>query len=209
MCLAKAKQPPEREAVGKLNPCVSTHCVHMDREQKDVYTLFHVDERNKGPYLVELSVNDTPLCMEVDTGAAVSLISEATYRSMGDPLPRLNPTTVLLRTYSREQLAVLGSIEVAVKYRNQEADLTLMVVKGPGTSLLGCDWLSAIRIDWKSLSVHRTTEHTLAEILHCHKTLFWPELGLAKVYKPHFKLGQTVFHSVARLAQCRTSFMRR
>ena len=72
--------------------------------------------------------------MEVGTGAAVSLISEATYWGMDDPLPQLNPTTVLLCTYLGEQLVLLGSLEVVVKYGNQEADLILIVVKGPGPS---------------------------------------------------------------------------
>ena len=104
-----------------------THCIHTDGEQEDVYTLFHVSERNEAPYRVELSVNDTPQSMEVDTGASVSLISKATYRSMGDLQPQLNPTTVRLRTYSGEKLEVLGRLDVAVKYGNEEADLTLLV----------------------------------------------------------------------------------
>ena len=180
MCLAKAKHPLEREMVDKPKPRVCTHCVHLDKEQEDVYMLFHLGEKNKAPYLVELSVNEAPLCMEVDTGAAVSLISEATYQSLGDPPPQLRPTTVRLRTYSGEQLAVLGSLKVTVKYGNQEADLPLMVVKGPGPSLLGRDWLSTIRIDWKSLAVHKTTGDPLSEILDRHKNLFRKELGLAR-----------------------------
>ena len=68
----------------------------MDSEQGDVYTLYNVDERRKSPYLVELSVNDAPLSMEVDTGAAVSIISTAMYRSLGDLQPQLNPTSICL-----------------------------------------------------------------------------------------------------------------
>ena len=114
-CLAKAKPLLEREAVDKLKPHISMHCIHMNREQEDVYMLFHVDERSKVPYLVELSVNEPPLCMEVDTGAAISL-----------PNHRL-PTHIFGRATC--------SLEVAVKNGNQEADLTLMVVKGPRSSL--------------------------------------------------------------------------
>ena len=88
MWLAKVKHPREREAVDKSKPHVRTHWFHPDKEHEDVYTLFHLGEKNKIPYLVELSVNDAPLCMEVDTGAAVSFIKEATYRSLGDPPPQ-------------------------------------------------------------------------------------------------------------------------
>ena len=58
--------------------------------------MFHVDERRKSPYLVELVVNETLLSMEVDMGTAVSLISEATYRSLGDQPLQLTPTYVCL-----------------------------------------------------------------------------------------------------------------
>ena len=113
---------------------------------------------------MELSVNDTPLRMEVDTGAAVFLISKATYWSLGDLPPQLNSTSVYLRRYSGEQLGVLGSLEVGAKYRNREAGLILIVVKGPGPSLPGHYWLSVIRIDWNSLCVHYTTGHLVRNL---------------------------------------------
>ena len=134
---AKAKHPLERDVVDKPKQRVCTHCVHMDGELEDVYTFYHIGELNKATYLVELPVNGAPLHMEVDTmisRAAVFLISEATYRRMGDPLPQLDPTTVRLHTYSGEQLTVLGSIAVAVKNGNQEADLALLVI-GVGSNL--------------------------------------------------------------------------
>ena len=172
-CLVKAKLSPGQEAVEKPKPHTRcTHCIHADGEPEDVYKLFHVSERNIVPYQVKLFVNDTPLSMEVDTGAAVSLISEATYRSMGDLWLQLNPTTVYICTYSGEQPEVLGSLEVAVKYGNQKADLTLLMAKGFGPSLLGRDWLSAIRLDWKSLTIHRAKEHSLEGILDYYKTCF-------------------------------------
>ena len=93
-CHAKAKHPMKRDVVDKPKPRVCTHCILMDREQEDVYTSFHMGESNKVPYLVELSVNGAPLHMNVDTGAAVSLISESTYRrpaTTASPNHRLPP----------------------------------------------------------------------------------------------------------------------
>ena len=52
------------------------------------------------PIRVEVKINGKPLLMEVDTGAAVSLIS---YRKLKQILPRIkiNKTTVVLRTYTQ------------------------------------------------------------------------------------------------------------
>ena len=64
-------------------------------------------------------------------------------------------SSVLLWTYTRHTLEVKGCIKVNVKYQNQEKQLPLVVVAGEGPSLLGCDCLAHIKLDWSSLhNVH-------------------------------------------------------
>ena len=85
--------------------------------------------------------------MELDTGAAVSLVSEYTYRRLC-PYRPLQETTTRLRTYFGEQLMVLGQLDVEVQYRVQRAHLPLCVIQGEGSSLLGRDWLRHLCLDW-------------------------------------------------------------
>ena len=47
---------------------------------------------------------------------------------------------------------MLGKITVDMSYGTQKSFDTLYVVKGSGTSLLGCDWLKHIRLDWKNIA---------------------------------------------------------
>ncbi len=85
--------------------------------------------------------------MEVDTGALLSLVSRSTFDRIWPDRP-LQPSTVQLRTYTGEQLEVLGSVRVQTKYGSAEAtELPLPVVKGDGPSLLGRNWLQSIRLD--------------------------------------------------------------
>ncbi len=60
-------------------------------------------------YQVELS-------LEVDTGPSVSVISESTYRETWPPdrHPALQPTEASLRTYTGQQVEVLGSITLVL-----------------------------------------------------------------------------------------------
>ena len=82
-------------------------------------------------------------------GAAVSLVSEKTYRSLF-PEHCLQHSKACLRTYSGESITVIGQVEVEVCYEEQQVKVPLLVVKGEGPSLFGRDWLTKIRLEWRA-----------------------------------------------------------
>ena len=55
--------------------------------------------------------------MEVDTGAAVSLVSEATRKQFFSSA--IHPTRLQLKTYTSEKIEVLGHLQVRVQYGDQ------------------------------------------------------------------------------------------
>ena len=123
--------------------------------------------------------------MEIDTGAAVLLISESTNNSLwsGENKP-LQQADVSLHTYSGEKLPVIGQISVVVKYLEQKCLLTLLVVRGEGPSLLGRDWLQVLNITLDKLNVLRIeTSCNLQGVLSTYPELFRDELGLIKGVK--------------------------
>ena len=103
------------------------------------------------PFIVDLCVEGRTLTFEVDTGAAVTLISEATYNQhfIGKPLQE---SAIRLKTYTEERVQVLGEISVQVSYGTQSGAYVLYVVKGTGVNLLGGNWLRHIRLDWKKIA---------------------------------------------------------
>ena len=62
------------------------------------------------PIMLEVTVNNQSVSMELDTGSAVSLVSEHTFKSKW-PDTHLQISPVKLRTYSNESLQVLGQVE--------------------------------------------------------------------------------------------------
>ena len=89
--------------------------------------------------------------MEVDTGASVSLISNETFTKLWPDeqgRPELQHSASRLRTYTRQEMEVQGSVTVKVTYGSQQETLPLLVVAGDGPSLLGRDWLQKLRLDW-------------------------------------------------------------
>ena len=67
----------------------------------EILVLYHDKLSSDKPLEVDLQLEGKPLRMEVDTGAAVSLVSEETYRSLFPTVP-LQSSMTKLRTYSGE-----------------------------------------------------------------------------------------------------------
>ena len=122
----------------------------LSDEETTEFTMFKVGGKALHPIVVTVGVNGQQLPMEVDTGAAVSVISTTTREKMFPECP-LNRTSALLTTYTSEQMPVVGEMMVEVSYQDVSAELTLYVVGGQGPSLLGRDWLRQIRLDWKGI----------------------------------------------------------
>ena len=88
----------------------------------------------------------------MDTGAAVSVISEETYKELFSNLA-LKKAPVCLKTFTGEQIPILGEIAVDVCYQKQRHQLSLIVVKGKGHNLFGRDWLMHFQLDWKTIGL--------------------------------------------------------
>ena len=113
------------------------------------YTLFPVSNPEGKPLQTTVDVEDHPFMMEIDTGAAVSLINETTYKSQSK-LP-LQSLMVQLRMYTGETISVTGEILVKVQSGRQSHSFPLLIVPGQGPSLLGRNWLLMLQLDWKNI----------------------------------------------------------
>ena len=122
-----------------------------ESHQSEEHTLFQVRAGPSRPYKAVVKANGNLLPMEIDTGASVSVVGEKTLKTIqkGETTLELQQTSVRLQTYTGETIPVLGSVIVPVEHNGQTRTLPLIVTEGSGPSLLGRDWLSALRLDWK------------------------------------------------------------
>uniref|UniRef100_A0A452HWT6 CCHC-type domain-containing protein n=1 Tax=Gopherus agassizii TaxID=38772 RepID=A0A452HWT6_9SAUR len=130
-------------------------------------------------YWVTPLLDGKPIRMELDTGAAVSLVSETVYKEKLQHLP-LKATKTVLKTYTGEAVPMLGTIDVKVELNGQAAKLPLFVVRGNYPALMGRSWLGKIQLNWAE--VHRMTkeETSLTPILRKHAAVFGDDLGSMK-----------------------------
>ena len=159
-----------------------TKWLDTDQQQEgcddDDLTVFYMDQPTTRPIRVELDLNGQPCELEVDTGAAVSILSEARVNRIL-PGAQLTQTNVSLRTYTSEKIPVKGKLRVKVRYGQQEKLLTCYVVRGDGPCLMGRDWLKHIRLNWREIGVAMldTTQSRLKSLLQKYGDVFKDELG--------------------------------
>ena len=155
------------------------------------------------PIMLEVMVNNQNVSMELDTGSAVSLISEHLFKSKW-PDTHLQISTVKLRTYSNESLQVLGQVEAKIQYNKQSVQLPLIVVEGNGPSLFGRDWFTHIQLDWKKICFIQRCG--VEEVLKRHSHVLTESLGTLRGYdaqlyvdpqsKPRYCKARSIPHSM-------------
>ena len=128
-----------------------------DSHSSEEYSLNPVRDDRSSPFTMTLLINDNSVQMEVNTGAAVSIINEATsqrvQQSTGDLT--LEPATTKPKTYTGQDIAVLGVAPLTIRYKSKQLYLSVHVVSGTGPNLLGRDLITPLGVDLDKLKVPR------------------------------------------------------
>ena len=101
------------------------------------------------PLTVDVNISQASVKMEIDTGATITPVSDHSYNELWNEQnrPCLRPADVIVRTYTGEQVDVVGIGTVLVKHMQQEVLLPLHIVKRNGPTLLGRDWFKKLKIN--------------------------------------------------------------
>ena len=146
-------------------------------------TVFNVGKERDIPIEVKVKIQSQDITMQLDTGAAISLMSKDTFEKKLGHLP-LKQSKLRLSTYTGEDISVLGCAEVNVTHKNQEAKLPLIIVDGDGPSLLGRNWLAHLQIDWAKIC--SIQQGSIKSLLARYTEVF--QEGLGKYKGPPVKL---------------------
>ena len=149
----------------------------------------------KVPVLIE----DTEFLMEVDTGAAASILSYSDYDRHFKYLA-LKPVQRSFHAHAGTLLDVAGQILVDVEHNGQRATLPLLVVRAESYAppLLGRSWLTKIRLDWSTLFsppicqvlVDQDNDVRVERLKEQYRKIFKPELGTVKGVKAKLYLKE-------------------
>lgn len=95
-----------------------------------------------------VNIQNVLVNMEIDTGSAVSAISQGYYRKHFSTLS-LQPTNLLLRSYTGEEIVPVGRLQVEASIPGQlpVQGLQLYIIPGGGPPLLGREWMFKLSIN--------------------------------------------------------------
>ncbi|XP_064468546.1 uncharacterized protein K02A2.6-like [Ornithodoros turicata] len=190
-CMSKVKELrfPKAKSVKPIRNLSSEN-------HEDSFSHLRALKGTASPICFDMTVEGQLLKMELDTGAAVSVVSENVYKELLQH-KTLEHTDVVLRTYTEEATKPLGVVVVNVDYKSKHYSLPLHVLDKSGPSLIGRDWLRHIRLDWSVLHKLNAVENSKASCTEAAKRLFSKysqlfnnELGCIKGEKVQLRLKQ-------------------
>lgn len=180
VCLKKAKDGTDSSGAA-AQPTQDAHIVTQSEEPQEyqIYTMGgQASATRKQPYHATVMLNNKTHVMEVDSGAACSLISEHTYDTLWpDQPPPIHKDSSVLKQWSQAELRVRGKIFAKVHYQGRELTLPLLIVQGQGTSLMGRDWFDALGISM--MGVHHVHSQSIESILTEYAEVF-QEMGASR-----------------------------
>lgn len=156
-------------------------------------------EKNVNKFLANIKLNNVTAVMEIDSGAAKSIVPKHVWHKIRKPSDRLKASRIYLQTYSKEKLSVLGEIDVDVVYNNKCATLPLIVLDSEmGGCLIGRNWFDSLGIG--IAGIHRIKCSKL--ILDKYGNVFSGELGAYTGPKVTIDIvpdAQPVFHKARQV----------
>ena len=118
-----------RQRGGKHNESRAKHDIQnkkYDRKNTHNVDIFSVDSANGSTLTQTWTVGNVPLIFQLDTGAAISLMSENQWKKLGSPA--LEKTTVTPTNYDGSMIKTLGRLVAPVKRGDTEFQAEFVVV---------------------------------------------------------------------------------
>ena len=149
-------------------------------ETDRTYEMFTLEDQSNEPTRMQVLLNDVPVDMVLDTGASLSIISQATFNRLKqhDATLTLHPSATRLLTYTGEPIPVVGATNMIVQLGEIVATLSAQVVVGEGPDLMGRDWLGRLKVNIGQVNL---LEHDkIKEVLDKHEAVFDGNIGCLK-----------------------------
>ncbi len=125
-----------------------SQCQPDSIEQRQL-ALKTIQSCNTAQFYVDLNVQGKTVRMMLDTGATVSVISQATWEMLGKP--PLLPAPREMIDANQKVIPSIGICMVTVKYNGREGYLPLFIRTDDYKSIVGTSWFATMKFDFNSI----------------------------------------------------------
>ncbi|XP_028163909.1 uncharacterized protein K02A2.6-like [Ostrinia furnacalis] len=172
-----------RKMCTKVN-FISTEDVSDDDDGKE---LFNIRSVTGEPMTEMVTINGMQLRFEIDSGSAVTVISEKMYNSHFKNQPLL-PADEKLFTYTGNKMTCLGYVRLPVTYMQQTRILAIYVICNGGPPLLGRDFISSFKLELIPCNFVTNSSTVVQELQSQFPEVFSDSLGAFNKYKVKLQL---------------------
>jgi transposase InsO family protein len=160
-------------------------------ELEEVNVINWLPSNKVEPFKLHILMNGERVQMEIDTGAAISIMGEETFLEKWpeNRRPIMWTCKRQVETYTGEVIEPKGEIEVDVTYKGLRRKLTLVILPGKGPTLLGRSWIKALKIrEVCPVNYIEPKSRRVKSLLEEYSEVFKGELGTIKHQKAVIQL---------------------
>ena len=141
-CYKRKKQEKSGNRVHKQE----TETSENDSENDDYESLNNVrSNKPTGKFTVEVTVEGKKIPMEVDSGAAQSVICQSLFEKLFyGREPKVTKSNIILKDYQEGIIPIAGKCDVQVSLGKKQAVVPLLIVKTHSSSLIGRTWFGPL-----------------------------------------------------------------
>lgn len=142
-------------------------------------------------FMITIEIENKPIAMEFDTGAALSTMSLRTFKAL-NLKNRIFKTDVTMKTYTNELIRPVGVSYIKGKYQDQNFQGKLYIIDKPVDPILGRSWMKDLKLELADIKALRTERPLkLDELLKTYESsVFSPNLGEIPNYRAHLTLNE-------------------
>ncbi|CAK1585814.1 unnamed protein product [Parnassius mnemosyne] len=160
-------------------------------EDSDDGKIFNIRSVRGEPLVETVTVNGIDLEFQIDSGSAVTVISERTYKLHFHDIP-LSFTKKKLVSYTGEVLGCAGRVQMSLQWRGKTCMLDVYVVRNGGPPLLGRDFIARFELQLTPIHYCKQIQNEI-ETLHIrYPQVFSGELGCFNKYEIKLTLKENV-----------------
>lgn len=160
----------------------------VDSDDNDDGELFNIRSVHGEPMTELILVQGVRMRFQLDSGSAVTVISEQTYKHNFADLP-LSSTKKHLLTYTGSNIKCLGTLNLQFSYLNQTRSLKVYVICDGGPPLLGRDFISAFKLEMLPINFCEQSD-IKNQLQSRYPSVFSKELGTFNQYKVKIHLKE-------------------